>query len=47
MSIKMTKEKLILTDFFTNDTKPYPLDFKVWGSLTTRQSLQKTKRKSR
>ena len=26
--------------FFMNDTKPYPLDFNVCGSLTTLQSLK-------
>jgi len=31
--------KNILTAFLTKETNPYPLDFKVWGSLTTLQSL--------
>ena len=26
--------------FFVNETNPYPFDFRVWGSRTTRQSLQ-------
>lgn len=30
---------LVLTDFFTKETNPYPFDFSVCGSLTTRQSL--------
>lgn len=32
---------LSLTDFLTKDTNPYPFDFRVCGSRTTRQSLQK------
>lgn len=33
------EDKSLLTDFLTNDTNPYPLDFNVCGSRTTRQSL--------
>ena len=27
--------------FFVKETKPYPFDLRVWGSRTTRQSLQR------
>lgn len=44
IDIKIIAEKL--TDFLTNDTNPYPLDFNVWGSRTTRQSLKIRKKNS-
>lgn len=34
------KKSFLLTDFLTNDTNPYPFDFNVCGSRTTRQSLR-------
>lgn len=37
---------LVLTDFFRKDTKPYPFDLSVCGSLTTLQSLQIIKKRT-